>query len=201
MTYGREDLRAGDVYEEQYANEASRPTRYKTYVRRNTMAIGKMEFSKGGGSTGFDELVPMGVYAATIDGVEECMVQPFQGKGSPKPGVLLAFSIVAGGKVVGARAEYSASLHPKANLRRTLDALCPGQLTPEIAADDGEIVRLVNSLEGREVQVLVKVQNSNTTGEPYSKIDSVMPGANLKDAKPGEGVLADEGADADDVNF
>lgn len=135
--------------------------------------ISSIEFSRGSGS-GFEELIPAGVYTAKIEDVSECMMEPFQGKGDPKPGILFQYTVKAGGKKIEAAQEVAAALGNRAILRKMLDNLKPKELTEDVLASDDAVVKLINSLKGQVVQLVVIIKTSGS-GKQYNKIDNVLP--------------------------
>lgn len=152
----------------------------------------------GGGRT-FENLVPSGIYSGTITEVEDCEIPPFN-EGDPiRSGIRFNLKVDVGGITELAKHEVTASLGERAKLRKLLDNLLPGQVAAAMGVQ-GQIPKLINSLEGKNVQVIVGEKVSKT-GSHYSIIEGIMPGG--KGAQPvgGNSELEEVPLESDDIPF
>lgn len=153
----------------------------------------------GGGSRTFEEPVSSGIYFGAIKTVEECEIPPFKGEGDPRAGIRFVVEISNGGKTIEGKHEVTASLGERAKLRKLLDVLVPGQLQAAIGVQ-GQVKKLINSLEGKDVQVIV-AEKVSQKGTKYSIIEGIMPGNGQAPQVGGNEKLEGPGFDSDDIPF
>ena len=168
-----------------------------------------MEFSIGGQFAGIDKELAEDVYEATITELEAVTIPAFEGKGDPRPGVMVHFEIHANGIIVNGRMRESNTLGPKSNLRKKIvEPLCPGRVDKIIELTAGntaqmnqEFVQLLEGLIGKECRVVTANKPSRDGNRNFSRIDKLMPSKAVVENADTPPPPEDPGFDDDEIPF